>query len=133
MAINSYGNFPSAQGSRTSTQDWLLGFSAAGSRMESGPCARAGPLSLTIARSASDVPDGNTSDQRPDLVPPPAGYVFRRPGSVNENFDPTPGVEVAQMAPPCESMIFLQMARPIPVPAISLPCKRLNIPKIWLA
>jgi hypothetical protein len=39
------------------------------------------PLSVTIARSASEVPDGNTSNQRPDLVPgvsiyPPGGPTF---------------------------------------------------------
>jgi hypothetical protein len=48
-------------------------------------------------------------------------YASLRSGRVNENVDPTFGVDVAQISPPCASMIFLQIASPIPVPAISLP------------
>ena len=38
-------------------------------------------------------------------------------GSVTMKVDPSPGLLCASMAPPCLSTIFLQMARPIPVPS----------------
>ena len=41
--------------------------------------------------------------------------------------------DTTPIRPPCDSMIFLQMARPIPVPGISRPCRRLNRPKICSA
>ena len=50
--------------------------------------ARTGfPIDVTIDRSASDVPDGNTADQRPNLVP---GVSLTPPGGpqVNEWINP---------------------------------------------
>ena len=41
-------------------------------------------------------------------------------GSVNENVEPSPGLEFTQIRPPCISMIRLEMARPRPVPPLVL-------------
>src|SRR5450755_2150083 len=46
--------------------------------------------------------------------------------------EPRPGVDSTEMLPPCRSTIFLQMAKPIPVPANSSRlCRRWNMPKIF--
>src|SRR5262245_9825531 len=45
----------------------------------------------------------------------PSGIV----GMVNENVLPRPGWLSTQIRPPCRSTIFLQTARPIPVPGYS--------------
>lgn len=55
----------------------------------------------------------------------PWGHVF---GRVKKNVEPFPGSDSAQTRPPCLSTIFLQMARPMPVPTYSLfECNRWKI------
>src|SRR5476649_2210720 len=51
----------------------------------------------------------------------------------NRNVDPRPGCDSTEILPPCRSTIFLQIAKPIPVPANSSRlCSRWNMPKIFL-
>ena len=45
-------------------------------------------------------------------------------GIVNENSAPSPGRPSAQMRPPNRWTMRLQMVSPMPVPSISVPCKR---------
>src|SRR6202034_1112948 len=53
------------------------------------------------------------------------------PCMVNRNVDPWPSCDSTEIAPPCLSTIFLQIASPIPVPANSSRlCSRWNITKI---
>src|ERR1019366_6126517 len=54
------------------------------------------------------------------------------PGIVNLKVAPAPGSDSTQIRPPLRSTIFLQSARPMPVPGISFPCKRLNMPNTRL-
>src|ERR1035438_8380644 len=49
----------------------------------------------------------------------------------NLKVDPRPGSDSTQMRPPCLSTIVLQIAKPTPVPARELPCRRLNTPKTY--
>jgi hypothetical protein len=51
-------------------------------------------------------------------------------GTVNRKVAPSPGCDSTQILPPCFSTIRLQIASPIPVPGISVLCKRLNTPKM---
>src|SRR5579872_305499 len=51
-------------------------------------------------------------------------------GRVKKNVDPFPGSESAQMRPPLRSTIFWHIAKPMPVPSYSFPCRRRNTPKI---
>ena len=51
-------------------------------------------------------------------------------GRAKWNVDPAPGVDSTHIRPPCHSMAFLQNASPSPLPGCSLPCRRLNTPKI---
>src|SRR5271154_7003958 len=54
------------------------------------------------------------------------------PASAKRKVEPCPGWDSTEMAPPCRSTIFLQMANPMPVPANSSRlCSRWNIPKIF--
>src|SRR5712692_2588038 len=60
-----------------------------------------------------------------------ASFCASTAGSVNLNVDPFPGSDSTQIRPPCCSTIFLQMAKPIPVPSYSSRlCKRWKIRKI---
>src|ERR1035441_490038 len=52
----------------------------------------------------------------------------RWPGTVNLKVAPRPASDSTQIRPPLRSTIFLQSARPMPVPGTSLPCRRLNMP-----
>src|SRR5271170_6829743 len=53
------------------------------------------------------------------------------PGRAKRNVEPFPGCDSTEMLPPCRSTIFLQMAKPMPVPANSSRlCSRWNTPKI---
>ena len=54
--------------------------------------------------------------------------VRRGEGMVNLNVAPRPASDSTQIRPPWRSTTFLQIARPMPVPGISLPCRRLNMP-----
>ncbi len=47
-----------------------------------------------------------------------------------ERPNPTPGSDSTQMSPPCHCTMRWQMAKPMPVPGISLPCSRLKMPKM---
>ena len=44
--------------------------------------------------------------------------------------EPVPGSDSTQISPPCHCTMRWQMASPMPVPGISLPCRRLKMPKI---
>jgi hypothetical protein len=54
-------------------------------------------------------------------------------GIVNLKVAPRPVSDSTQMRPPWRSTTFLQSANPMPVPGISLPCRRLNMPNTSLA
>ncbi len=46
-------------------------------------------------------------------------------GTVNDTVEPRPGVDSTQIFPPWRSTIFLQIARPMPVPGyVSRACRR---------
>jgi hypothetical protein len=55
-------------------------------------------------------------------------------GKVKKKVEPSPGSDSTQIRPPWRSTIFLQMARPMPVPGYSfIVCSRWKISKIRLA
>ena len=70
---------PFGRGKRFFNQPGIASSIAGSWELTSMIVARTGfPINVTIDRSAADVPDGNTTDQRPDLVPgvsltPPGG------------------------------------------------------------
>src|SRR5262249_19297051 len=60
-----------------------------------------------------------------------AGHVAQLEGSVNSKVVPAPGCDSTWIVPPCRSTIFLQIARPIPVPGYSArECSRWKRTKI---
>ena len=53
-------------------------------------------------------------------------------GTVNRKLEPLPASDSTQMRPSARSRMRLQMASPIPVPAVfALWSRRLKMPKIW--
>src|SRR5208282_6903441 len=57
---------------------------------------------------------------------------FSFPAKAKLKVDPCPGWDSTEMVPPCRSTIFLQMAKPMPVPANSSRlCNRWNMPNIF--
>ena len=46
-------------------------------------------------------------------------HLLRLSAKAKRNVEPCPGSDSTEMLPPCRSTIFLQMAKPMPVPANS--------------
>src|SRR5208282_5740276 len=58
--------------------------------------------------------------------------LFSLSARAKRKVEPCPGCDSTEMLPPCRSTIFLQIAKPMPVPANSSRlCRRWNIPKIF--
>jgi hypothetical protein len=76
---NAIYQLPFGPGKRFLSQPGILSALAGSWELTSVVVARTGfPVNVTVARSSSDVPDGNTNNQRPDFVPgvsltPPSG------------------------------------------------------------
>jgi hypothetical protein len=75
---------PFGSGKRYLNQSGVMSSIAGSWELSSLVVARTGfPINVTIDRASTDVPDGNTTDQRPDLVPgvsltPPGGSTIAR-------------------------------------------------------
>ena len=114
--VSSYDDLPSAA-------KQYIEFLETRSGVEVG-CVSTGPErteTMSPARHTAGIPAGPVVQSDVRAVWPGQNPESRRSGSMNENVDPTPGVDAAQILPPCDSTIFLQIARPMPVPRC--PCR----------
>ncbi len=88
FSANAVYRLPFGRGQRFVNQPGIWSAIVGSWEVSSVAMARTGfPIDVTIDRSASDVPDGNTADQRPNLVP---GVSLTPPGGpqVNEWINP---------------------------------------------